>query len=75
MLPHRGSVLELCSRSTLPQCCFTILTRKAAFFIIQEAGRKLNDHGKIVPTVLHLVSDGWWITGQTIFSNGGYTTR
>lgn len=29
----------------------------------------------IVPTVLHLVSDGWWITGQTIFSNGGYTTR
>ena len=29
----------------------------------------------IVPTILHLVSDGWWITGQTIFSNGGYTTR
>lgn len=35
----------------------------------------LTDPGDIVPTVLHLVSDGWWITGQTIFSNGGYTTR
>jgi hypothetical protein len=21
------------------------------------------------------VTDGWWITGQTIFANGGYTTR
>ena len=20
-------------------------------------------------------TDGWWITGQTIFANGGYTTR
>jgi len=28
--------------------------------------------------VLHvrfLVTEGWWITGQTIFANGGYTTR
>jgi len=22
-----------------------------------------------------LVSDGWWITGQTILINGGYTTK
>lgn len=29
----------------------------------------------IVPTVKHLVTDGWWISGQTIFANGGYTTR
>lgn len=29
----------------------------------------------IVPLVRFLVSDGWWITGQTIFANGGYTTR
>ncbi|MEC5147144.1 SDR family oxidoreductase [Chitinophaga sp. 212800010-3] len=29
----------------------------------------------IVPLVLFLVTDGWWITGQTIFANGGYTTR
>ena len=29
----------------------------------------------IAPLVEFLVSDGWWITGQTIFANGGYTTR
>jgi len=29
----------------------------------------------IVSTILHPVSDGWRITGQTIFSNDGYTTR
>ena len=29
----------------------------------------------IVPIVEFLVTDGWWITGQTIFANGGYTTR
>lgn len=29
----------------------------------------------IIPIVRLLVSDGWWITGQTIFANGGYTTR
>lgn len=25
--------------------------------------------------VRFLVTDGWWISGQTIFANGGYTTR
>jgi NAD(P)-dependent dehydrogenase (short-subunit alcohol dehydrogenase family) len=29
----------------------------------------------IVPFIRHLVSDGWWITGQTILINGGYTTK
>ncbi|CAE6724254.1 SDR family oxidoreductase [Paraburkholderia haematera] len=29
----------------------------------------------IAPLVTFLVTDGWWITGQTIFANGGYTTR
>jgi len=29
----------------------------------------------IVPIVKFLATDGWWITGQTIFANGGYTTR
>lgn len=29
----------------------------------------------IAPLVAFLVTDGWWITGQTIFANGGYTTR
>ena len=29
----------------------------------------------IVPIVKFLATDGWRITGQTIFANGGYTTR
>lgn len=29
----------------------------------------------IEPLVRFLVTEGWWITGQTIFANGGYTTR
>jgi NAD(P)-dependent dehydrogenase (short-subunit alcohol dehydrogenase family) len=35
----------------------------------------LTDPGDIVSLIRFLVSDGWWITGQTIFANGGYTTR
>lgn len=29
----------------------------------------------VVPFIRHLVTDGWWITGQTILINGGYTTK
>lgn len=29
----------------------------------------------IVALVLFLASEGWWITGQTILANGGYTTK
>ncbi len=29
----------------------------------------------IVPLVRFLVTEGWWITGQTILANGGYTTK
>jgi NAD(P)-dependent dehydrogenase (short-subunit alcohol dehydrogenase family) len=29
----------------------------------------------IVPIIKFLATEGWWITGQTIFANGGYTTR
>ena len=35
----------------------------------------LTDPKDIVPLVRFLASDGWWITGQTILANGGYTTR
>jgi NAD(P)-dependent dehydrogenase (short-subunit alcohol dehydrogenase family) len=35
----------------------------------------LTDPKDIVPLVRFLVGEGWWITGQTIFANGGYTTR
>ncbi len=29
----------------------------------------------VVPFIRHIVSDGWWITGQTLLINGGYTTK
>lgn len=35
----------------------------------------LTDIEDIAPLVKFLVTEGWWITGQTIFANGGYTTR
>ncbi len=35
----------------------------------------LTDIKDIAPLVQFLVTEGWWITGQTIFANGGYTTR
>lgn len=35
----------------------------------------LTDVEDIVPFIRFLVSDGWWMTGQTILVNGGYTTK
>ncbi|WP_326537195.1 SDR family oxidoreductase [Pseudorhodoferax sp.] len=35
----------------------------------------LTDIEDIAPIVKFLVTEGWWVTGQTIFANGGYTTR
>ncbi len=35
----------------------------------------LTDLEDIVPFIRFLASDGWWITGQTILANGGYTTK
>ncbi len=35
----------------------------------------LTDIDDIIPWIRLLVSDGWWMTGQTILVNGGYTTK
>lgn len=35
----------------------------------------LTDIGDVVPFIRHLVSEGWWMTGQTILINDGYTTK
>lgn len=35
----------------------------------------LTDIADIVPWIRMMVSDGWWMTGQTILVNGGYTTK
>lgn len=63
------------------------LTKAIAFFYPQESpdavayhksnameGR-LTDVKDIAPIVKFLCTEGQWITGQTIFANGGYTTR
>lgn len=48
---------------------------RVAYHKSQALGGQLTNIADIVPIVKHLVTDGWWITGQTIFANGGYTTR
>lgn len=35
----------------------------------------LTDIEDIVPHIRMLVTDGWWMTGQTVLVNGGYTTK
>ncbi|KAG1078032.1 hypothetical protein G6F40_016886 [Rhizopus arrhizus] len=35
----------------------------------------LTDIADIVPWIRFLVTDGGWMTGQTILVNGGYTTK
>ena len=35
----------------------------------------LTDIEDVVPFIRHLVSEGWWMTGQTLLINGGYTTK
>lgn len=45
----------------------------AALSPVSKTG--LTDIDDIVPWVRFLVSEGWWMTGQTILVNGGYTTK
>ncbi|RVD82585.1 uncharacterized protein DFL_007007 [Arthrobotrys flagrans] len=46
-----------------------------AYHKSQGLGGRLTDTKDIAPLVRFLVTEGGWITGQTIFANGGYTTR
>jgi NAD(P)-dependent dehydrogenase (short-subunit alcohol dehydrogenase family) len=48
---------------------------KAAAALSKFSKTGLTDIEDVVPFIRHLVSDGWWITGQTILINGGYTTK
>lgn len=48
---------------------------RVAYHKSQALGGRLTRIEDIVPIIRHLVTDGGWITGQTIFANGGYTTR
>lgn len=38
-------------------------------------GGRLTEVKDIAPIVRFLCTEGAWITGQTLFANGGYTTR
>lgn len=48
---------------------------RVAYHKSQAIGNQLTRIEDIAPIVKFLATDGWWITGQTIFANGGYTTR
>lgn len=48
---------------------------RVEFHKSQGLGGQLTNIEDIAPIVRFLASEGWWITGQTIFANGGYTTR
>jgi NAD(P)-dependent dehydrogenase (short-subunit alcohol dehydrogenase family) len=50
-------------------------TGSTAYHQSQSMNGRLTDIRDIVPIIKFLATDGWWITGQTIFANGGYTTR
>ncbi|MHA6798179.1 SDR family oxidoreductase [Bounagaea algeriensis] len=49
--------------------------QRVAFHQSQALGNQLTQLEDIAPIIHHLVTDGWWFTGQTLFPNGGYTTR
>ncbi|GJN69087.1 short-chain dehydrogenase [Purpureocillium lilacinum] len=46
-----------------------------AFHKSQALDGRLTEVQDIAPLVRFLVTEGSWITGQTLFANGGYTTR
>jgi NAD(P)-dependent dehydrogenase (short-subunit alcohol dehydrogenase family) len=48
---------------------------RVAYHKSQAMNGELTKIEDIVPVVRFLATEGWWITGQTIFANGGYTTR
>ncbi|RDI55930.1 SDR family oxidoreductase [Nocardia mexicana] len=48
---------------------------RVEFHKSQAMGGRLTQIDDIAPLVEFLVTDGGWVTGQTIFANGGYTTR
>ncbi|MCQ9369540.1 SDR family oxidoreductase [Brevibacterium sp. 91QC2O2] len=48
---------------------------RVEFHKSQGMGNQLTKIEDIAPIVRFLATEGWWITGQTILANGGYTTR
>lgn len=48
---------------------------RAEFHKSQAMGNRLTSIADIAPLVVFLAGDGHWTNGQTLFVNGGYTTR
>ena len=48
---------------------------RVTFHRSQAMGNRLTMVEDIAPLVVFLAGEGHWITGQTIFANGGHTTR
>lgn len=48
---------------------------KSAAALSQFSKTGLTDIEDIAPWIRFLVTEGWWMTGQTILVNGGYTTK
>ncbi|MBK1786067.1 SDR family oxidoreductase [Prauserella cavernicola] len=48
---------------------------RVEFHKSQALGNQLTRISDIAPIVRFLSTEGWWFTGQTLFPNGGYTTR
>ncbi|MFC9258161.1 SDR family oxidoreductase, partial [Amycolatopsis thailandensis] len=48
---------------------------RVEFHKSQAKGGRLTEIEDIVPIIRFLATDGAWFTGQTLFPNGGYTTR
>jgi NAD(P)-dependent dehydrogenase (short-subunit alcohol dehydrogenase family) len=48
---------------------------RVAFHKSQAMSNRLTRIEDIAPLVVFLADEGHWVTGQTIFANGGYTTR
>ncbi len=48
---------------------------RVAYHKSQSLNGELTKIEDIAPIVRFLATEGWWITGQTLFANGGYTTR
>lgn len=51
-------------------------TPEAVAYLKSNAmGNDLTKIEDIVPIITFLATDGWWINGQTILANGGFTTK
>ncbi|GAA2614140.1 SDR family oxidoreductase [Streptomyces axinellae] len=48
---------------------------RVEFHQSQAMGNQLTHIDDVAPVIKFLATEGWWFTGQTMFPNGGYTTR